>query len=57
MTKELAQILERLVKAEVELVLVGDLETLIQAKKAMGRPHDLITVQHLEAVKRRRNAE
>jgi hypothetical protein len=46
-----------LVKAEVELVLVGDLETLIQAKKAMGRPHDLITVQHLEAVKRRRNAE
>lgn len=29
-----------------------DLNTLIQAKEAMGRPHDLITVQHLKAVRR-----
>ncbi|WP_395751157.1 hypothetical protein [Prosthecobacter sp.] len=28
-----------------------DLDTLIQAKKAMGRPHDLLTVKQLEAVK------
>jgi len=28
-----------------------DLDTLIKAKEAMGRPHDLITVQHLKAVK------
>jgi hypothetical protein len=26
-----------------------DLETLIKAKEAMGRPHDLIAVQHLKA--------
>ena len=28
-----------------------DLETLIKAKEAMGRPHDLIAVQHLKAVR------
>jgi len=28
-----------------------DIDTLIKAKEAMGRPHDLITVQHLKAVK------
>ncbi len=27
-----------------------DLQTLIKAKEAMGRPHDLVTVQHLRAV-------
>lgn len=28
-----------------------DIDTLIKAKEAMGRPHDLITVQHLRAVR------
>ena len=28
-----------------------DLDTLIKAKEALGRPHDLLTVQHLKAVK------
>jgi hypothetical protein len=28
-----------------------DVDTLIKAKEAMGRPHDLITVQHLKAVR------
>ena len=28
-----------------------DLDTLIKAKEAMGRPHDLVAVQHLKAVK------
>ena len=28
-----------------------DIDTLIRAKAAMGRPHDLITIQHLTAVK------
>ena len=40
---------------EIELPVgklrILDLDTLIQAKEAMGRPHDLITVQHLKAVK------
>lgn len=30
-----------------------DVDTLIIAKQAMGRPHDLITVQHLQALKSR----
>ncbi len=29
-----------------------DIDTLIKAKTAMGRPHDLIAIQHLRAVKR-----
>ena len=41
---------------EIELpigkLLILDLDTLIQAKEAMGRPHDIITVQYLKAVKR-----
>lgn len=28
-----------------------DIDTLIKAKEAMGRPHDLVTVQHLKAVR------
>ncbi|MES2469564.1 MAG: hypothetical protein V4675_19835 [Verrucomicrobiota bacterium] len=28
-----------------------DLDTLIKSKEAMGRPHDLLTVEHLKAVK------
>jgi hypothetical protein len=32
-------------------VRILDIDTLIQAKEAMGRPHDLITIQHLRAVK------
>lgn len=32
-------------------VSILDIDTLIQAKEAMGRPHDLITIQHLRAVK------
>ena len=28
-----------------------DVETLIKAKEAMGRPHDLITLQHLKALR------
>lgn len=28
------------------------LARLIKAKEAMGRPHDIITVQHLKAVRR-----
>ncbi len=28
-----------------------DLDTLIKSKAALGRPHDLITVEHLKAVK------
>ena len=28
-----------------------DVDTLIKAKEAMGRPHDLIAVQHLKALK------
>lgn len=28
------------------------IDTLIQAKEAMGRPHDLLTIQHLQAIKR-----
>jgi hypothetical protein len=31
---------------------IVDIDTLIRAKEAMGRPHDLITIQHLQAVKR-----
>lgn len=30
-----------------------DVDALIKAKEAMGRPHDLITVQHLRALKAR----
>jgi hypothetical protein len=30
-----------------------DVDALIKAKEAMGRPHDLITVQHLRALKTR----
>jgi hypothetical protein len=30
---------------------VLDIDTLIKAKEAMGRPHDLVTVQHLKAVR------
>ena len=29
-----------------------DIETLIAAKRAAGRPKDLLTIKHLEAVKR-----
>ena len=40
---------------EIELPVgklrIIDLNTLIRAKEAMGRPHDIITVQHLKAVK------
>jgi len=40
---------------EIELPVgklrILDLDTLIQAKEAMGRPHDLHTVQHLKAVR------
>ena len=40
---------------EIELPVgklrILDLDTLIQAKEAMGRPHDLLTVQHLKAVR------
>jgi predicted proteasome-type protease len=28
-----------------------DLDTLIKSKIALGRPHDLLTVEHLKAVK------
>ncbi|HYF34853.1 MAG TPA: hypothetical protein VD994_06130 [Prosthecobacter sp.] len=28
-----------------------DIDTLIRAKEAMGRPHDLVTVQHLKALR------
>jgi hypothetical protein len=28
-----------------------DIDTLIKAKEAMGRPHDLVAVQHLKAVR------
>ena len=41
---------------EIELPIgklrILDIDTLIQAKEAMGRPHDIITVQHLKAVRR-----
>lgn len=40
---------------EIELPVgklrILNLDTLIQAKEAMGRPHDIITVQHLKAVR------
>lgn len=40
---------------EIELPIgklrILDLDTLIQAKEAMGRPHDIITVHHLKAVR------
>ncbi|OYW73293.1 MAG: hypothetical protein B7Z37_22095 [Verrucomicrobia bacterium 12-59-8] len=40
---------------EIELPVgklrILDLDTLIQAKEAMGRPHDLLTVQYLKAVR------
>ena len=45
-----------LIELPFGLIRILDLDTLIQAEKAMGRPHDLITVQHLEAVKRRKSA-
>lgn len=33
-------------------IRILDVETLIKAKEAMGRPHDIVTVQQLRAVKR-----
>ncbi len=42
---------------EIELpfgiIRILDIDTLIKAKEAMGRPHDLIAVQHLKALKTR----
>ncbi len=32
-------------------LMILDVETLIVAKRAMGRPHDLIAIQHLEAIR------
>jgi hypothetical protein len=32
-------------------IRILDIDTLIKAKEAMGRPHDLIAVQHLKAVR------
>ena len=41
---------------EIELPMgvmrILDIDTLIKAKEAMGRPHDIITIQHLKAVRR-----
>jgi len=40
---------------EIELSVgklrILDLDTLIQAQEAMGRPHDILTVQHLKEVR------
>ncbi len=33
-------------------IRILDIDALIKAKEAMGRPHDLLTVQHLKAVQR-----
>lgn len=35
----------------VGLIRILDIDTLIKAKEAVGRPHDLIAVQHLKAVR------
>ena len=35
------------------VIRILDIDTLIKAKEAMGRPHDLIAVQHLKALKTR----
>ena len=34
----------------IGVIRILDIETLIKAKEAMGRPHDLIAVQHLRAL-------
>ena len=38
------------IKLPVGCIRILDIETLIKAKEAMGRPHDLIAIQHLRAV-------
>lgn len=38
-------------------IRILDLETLIKAKEAMARPHDIVAVQHLRAVQARKHKE
>lgn len=40
------------IELPVGTIRILEIDALIQAKEAMGRPHDLLTVQHLKAVKR-----
>ncbi len=37
------------IQLPIGMIRILDIETLIKAKEAMGRPHDLIAVQHLRA--------
>jgi hypothetical protein len=41
------------VKLPIGTIRILDVDTLIKAKEAMARPHDLIAVQHLKALKTR----
>ncbi len=44
------------IKLPMGIIRLIDIDPLIKAKAAMGRPHDLITIQHLQAVKDARNS-
>ena len=41
------------IKLPIGTIRILDVDTLIKAKEAMARPHDLIAVQHLKALKTR----
>jgi hypothetical protein len=40
------------IELPIGMIRILDIDTLITAKEAMGRPHDLITIEQLKAVKR-----